>query len=371
MLLILFTAPAFAQEIPDSLNVIFGPGERIESANFTGPVWVERMLTIADETQPVPIGNVVFAPRSRSNWHRHPAGQTLLVLDGVGFYQEEGGVVRVLRKGDRVQCPPGVPHWHGAANDQWFVQLALTKEHPEGRVLWGAPVTDEQYSAGISRENKPAAAVTPLARRYQHIATIAALNTKGNLTELGPALGRALDAGMTVNECKEILVHLYAYTGFPRSIQGLRTLMETVKARQAQGIEDVMGADAGAIQSEGAKYDRGKAILESLTGRPSTGRADYGDFAPIIDAFLKEHLFADLFERDVLSYADREITTISALISLGGVEPMLRGHLGIALNIGVTGTQLHGVWDTLEATLGKQEISDSRTLLSNILSNKN
>jgi len=75
------------------------------------------MVVIKDEEQPAPIGNVTFTPESRSNWHHHSAGQTLLVLDDIGYYQQEGEVVQILRKGDKVQCPPNIEHWHGAAND--------------------------------------------------------------------------------------------------------------------------------------------------------------------------------------------------------------------------------------------------------------
>jgi alkylhydroperoxidase/carboxymuconolactone decarboxylase family protein YurZ len=155
------------------------------------------------------------------------------------------------------------------------------------------------------------------------------------MEELKTALGEALDAELIVNECKEVLVHLYAYTGFPRSIQGLRTLMAVVEERRGRGISDAVGPEASPIADAQPKYERGKAVLEELLGRSKEGRSDYGDFAPAIDVFLKEHLFADLFERDVLNYRDREVAVIAALASMEGVEPMLRGHLGIARNLGL------------------------------------
>ena len=92
-----------AQSIADTVNTIFPAGEYLESENFTGPVWVERLLVTGNPKQPVAVGNVTFPPGSRSNWHHHPAGQSLLVLDGVGYYQERGEEIRVLRKGETVQ----------------------------------------------------------------------------------------------------------------------------------------------------------------------------------------------------------------------------------------------------------------------------
>lgn len=348
-ILLLCAVSLCAQDLPtDTVNTIFPPGQRLESEHFTGPVWVERILIVEDEEQSVPVGNVTFPPKSRSNWHYHPAGQSLLVLDGVGYYQQRGGAVRVLRKGQTVQCPPDVEHWHGAANDSWFVQLAMTTEHPDGRVIWGEAVTEEEYRAGIPIQRR----VDSLSSRYRHIARVAALTTLGQLDRLQPALADALDAGLTVHELKEVLVHLYAYAGFPRSIQGLRALMAVLEERRAEGTEDETGGDAGAVVGEGSKYERGKAVLEELTGRKIEGRADYGNFAPVIDRFLKEHLFADVFERDVLSYRDREVVTVSVLTALGeGVEPMLEGHSSIALRQGVTNEQLSLITRTVQSCL--------------------
>lgn len=330
LLLVLSFVPASAQKIPDSLNVIFGPGQHIESPNFTGPVWVERMVVIEDEEQPVPIGNVTFPPKSRSNWHHHSAGQTLLVLDGIGYYQQEGEAVQILRKGDKVQCPPGIKHWHGAANDNWFVQLALTKEHPGGRVIWGKPVTDEQYLAGLAAEGK--------SLRYYHLARVATLATAGDLVQLEIAFTAALEAGLTVAELREAMVHLYAYAGFPRSIQGLKSLMVVVEQRD-------MGADAGTVEGRKEqgkdRYARGLTTLEELTGRSWSEPSDYGKFAPRIDVFLKEHLFSDVFADTTLSYADREVVTVAVLATLGqGVEPMLAGHSSIAHRQGVSDADL-------------------------------
>ncbi|WP_420461152.1 cupin domain-containing carboxymuconolactone decarboxylase family protein [Neolewinella sp.] len=355
LLVFVFTVGLAAQVPPDTVNTIFPPGQRLESENFTGPVWVERILIVEDEEQSVPVGNVTFPPKSRSNWHYHPAGQSLLVLDGVGYYQQRGEAVRVLRKGQTVQCPPDVEHWHGAANDSWFVQLAMTMEHPDGRVIWGEAVTDAEYHAGIPVQRQ----VDSLASRYRHIARVAALTALGHLERLQPALADALDAGLTVNELKEVLVHLYAYAGFPRSIQGLRVLMTVLEGRSAKGSTDELDGDAGAVTSppalskgEGARYDRGLKTLEALTGRPWTEPSDYGTFAPRIDTFLKEHLFADVFGDTTLSYADREVVTVAVLQALGqGVEPMLEGHSSIALRQGVTVEQLSLINRTVQSCL--------------------
>ena len=187
----------------------------------------------------------------------------------------------------------------------------------------------------------PVKQAAPLAPKQQSIVLISALTAKGDLQKLPAALTVGLDAGLTISEIKEVLVHLYAYCGFPRSIRGLQTFMALLDERKKKGITDLVGKEASPITSTDSKYERGKKILGTLTGQPQTGRLrGYSAFSPEIDTFLKEHLFADIFERDVLSYADRELTTISVLTAIGEVEPMLQSHLGICLHLGLSESQL-------------------------------
>lgn len=204
--------------------------------------------------------------------------------------------------------------------------------------------------------------------RHQHIVRIAAFTAKGDLEQLKEALSGGLDAGLTVNEIKEVLVHLYAYCGFPRSLQGINTFIAVLDARKAKGITDKAGKEATPVKSTETKYQQGKKVLEALTGRPETGpKTGYAAFSPEIEVFLKEHLFADIFTRDILSYTDREVTTISALISLGGVEPMLQSHMGIAWHLGLTDKQLKEILSLIEAAGGKKEAESGRKLLQALL----
>jgi 4-carboxymuconolactone decarboxylase len=207
--------------------------------------------------------------------------------------------------------------------------------------------------------------------KQQSIVTIAALTAKGDLLNLKPALNSGLEAGLTVNQIKEVLVHLYAYCGFPRSIRGLQTFMEVLDERKAKGINDILGAEASSIQDERSKYDRGKENLEKLTGMPQTGpQTGYAAFAPIIEIFLKEHLFAAIFERDVLIFAERQLVTISVLSTIGGAEPMLRSHLNICLNVGLTPEQLQHFVNIIKSTLGKKEAKAAQKVLDEVLKNR-
>jgi 4-carboxymuconolactone decarboxylase len=207
--------------------------------------------------------------------------------------------------------------------------------------------------------------------RQQHIITISSLTATGDLVKLKKELNAGLEAGLTVNEIKEILVHLYAYCGFPRSIRGLQTFMEVLNERKTKGIQDRAGNVASPIKEDSSKYERGKKILAELTQTPQPDTlTGYSAFAPAIDTFLKEHLFADIFERDLLSYSERELVTVSVLSSIGGVEPMLRSHLNICLNVGLSPDQLQQFVTIINSTVGKKEAKATQSVLDEVLKNK-
>jgi alkylhydroperoxidase/carboxymuconolactone decarboxylase family protein YurZ len=226
------------------------------------------------------------------------------------------------------------------------------------------------FCGSLSAQNK-AQSNKALTIKQQSMIPIAAYTARGELQQLKPALNDGLDSGLTINEIKEAIVHLYAYCGFPRSIRGLQTFMEVLDERKASGINDEKGAEASPVSDELSKYDRGKKNLEELLGRPITGpQSGYAAFAPVIEIFLKEHLFADIFDRDILTFADRELVTISVLSSIGGVEPMLRSHLSICLNVGFTPEQLNEFVGIIKSTVGKKEARDAQPVLNEVLKNR-
>jgi quercetin dioxygenase-like cupin family protein len=127
-------------------NLIFPKGHKAPAANFTGTVWVS-MLVPNDSIFNCSIGNVTFEPGARSNWHSHPAGQILLVTDGIGYYQEKGSLVRLIQKGDVVTCPPNVEHWHGASPKSSLTHIATNPNTQKGVVVWLKSVTDKEYNS--------------------------------------------------------------------------------------------------------------------------------------------------------------------------------------------------------------------------------
>ena len=174
--------------------------------------------------------------------------------------------------------------------------------------------------------------------KEQNIAVIASRTAAGDMAGLTAALNQGLDDGMTISEIKEELVQMYAYCGFPRSLNAITNFMNVVHEREARGIHDTAGIEPNALPADADREKIGRETREQLTGQPFN--APYAKFVPTIDTFLKEHLFADIFARGVLTPQEREIATVAALATMSGTEGQLAGHIGIAKNIGVTDKQI-------------------------------
>lgn len=126
-------------------ELVFPKGNKVTNNNFTGSAWVQMFMT-NDSIYNTSIGNVTFEPGARTNWHKHPGGQILLVTDGKGYYQEKGKHAQLIQKGDFVRIPPDTEHWHGAASDSGLTHIAINPNIDKGSVVWSQPVTDEEYS---------------------------------------------------------------------------------------------------------------------------------------------------------------------------------------------------------------------------------
>jgi alkylhydroperoxidase/carboxymuconolactone decarboxylase family protein YurZ len=204
--------------------------------------------------------------------------------------------------------------------------------------------------------------------KQQSIVTIAAFTANGDLQKLKTALNEGLDAGLTVNEIKEVLVQMYAYCGFPRSLNGISTFMSVMEERGAKGIKDEIGKEASPLPTNKSRIELGTEIQTRLAGRPVTG-AIY-TFTPAIDQFLKSHLFGDIFGRDNLDFQSREIATISALASMEGVNSQLQAHFNIGFNTGLTEAQMRSLISVLEAKVGKKDAGNAYEILGKVLSNR-
>ncbi len=132
-------------------TTVFPRGDKAPQDTFTGTVYVQP-LAPKNENNNFSVASVTFEPGARAYWHTHPAGQTILVTDGQGLYQEKGTAIRSLNKGDVVLCDPDIEHWHGASPESSMTHVVITNYKGETQVNWLRPVSDEEYGVrGSSR----------------------------------------------------------------------------------------------------------------------------------------------------------------------------------------------------------------------------
>lgn len=207
--------------------------------------------------------------------------------------------------------------------------------------------------------------------QQQSLVTISALTATGDLENLKTQLNTSLDAGVTINEIKEALVQIYAYCGFPRSLNALGTFQTILEERKTKGITDKEGKEIVVENNVADKYEQGRKVLETLTKMPQSKPAKgFGEFSPRIDAFLKEHLFADIFVSQVLTFQQRELVTISALASMPGVGYQLQSHINMGINTGLTENQLIQAFDLIAKHVSKQQADEAKAILSKTISKK-
>ena len=226
-------------------------------------------------------------------------------------------------------------------------------------------VTTHAAEASQPMTSTPASEAT-LSSQQQSIPLIAAFMATSDMPNLNTALNQGLDAGLTISETREVLVQLYAYVGFPRSLNALNELMTVVQARKQRGIDDAPGREPGrAIPTGDELLAAGTANQTRISGGPVKGPVF--EFAPVINRFLQTHLFGDIFERDNLDWQSRELATVGALAATPGVESQLRSHMAASLRVGLSAAQLRQVTELLKKHGDAQTAERADTALTQAL----
>lgn len=224
-----------------------------------------------------------------------------------------------------------------------------------------APILATAQSAPL--QQKATTMRSTLSARQSAIPLIAAATAISDMPALHTALSRGLDAGLTISESKEILVHLYAYVGFPRSLNALGELMKVLEERRQRGVKDAPGRQPSRQVATGAALlSAGTDNQTRISGAPVKGPVF--EFAPVINQFLQAHLFGDLFERDNLDWQSRELATVGALAAPPGLEAQLRSHMNASLNVGLSVDQLKQVVDILRSAGSEAAAERAATALA-------
>lgn len=324
------------------------------SKYFTGQAWLARLTT--DAALNVPVSNVTFSPGCRNNWHSHTGGQLLIAVGGRGYYQEKGRPARELLPGDVVEIAPDVVHWHGAAPDSWFSHLAVECNPATNVNTWLEPVDDAQYDAAtasrpVFSEGIPVdgAKDPELFEIFDNFALGEVLGHGGldartrlmcilasNVASQGRAafratLDAALGAGVTPVEVKEVLYQAVPYVGMAKVADFIGAANDMLEAR---GVG--LPLEGQSTTTPADRFEKGLAVQRSIFG---AGHIDaMREAAPEnqkhIQQYLSDNCFGDFLTRGGLDVKTRELVTFSLLVSLGGCEPQVKGHIAGNVNLG-------------------------------------
>ncbi|MEK2175176.1 carboxymuconolactone decarboxylase family protein [Vibrio parahaemolyticus] len=174
---------------------------------------------------------------------------------------------------------------------------------------------------------------------------------------------------IVANVTKEVLAQLYAYAGFPRSLNGLAAFMDVVEVRKNRGITDILGRESTLLTADKSSLELGSQNQTTLVGMQVKG--PLFDFSPQIDQYLKAHLFGDIFARDLLTWKQREIATIAALANINGVNSQLAAHYNISMNNGVSAEELNDFILVLKQCCDESIASNAQSVLDSVLDAKN
>lgn len=125
-------------------TTLFPKGQQLPNEWFSGNAYITPLVT-KDKNNEFSAGVVTFEPNARTNWHTHPKGQVLIILDGNGFYQEKGKPAQSIKKGDVINILENIEHWHGASAKSKMAHIAITNFKDDVQVTWLQPVTDQEY----------------------------------------------------------------------------------------------------------------------------------------------------------------------------------------------------------------------------------
>lgn len=354
-----------------TFNQLFPQGEKLPeqvSKNFIGQAYIAG-LTKNKELN-VPMSNVTFEPGCRNNWHSHSGGQLLIVTAGRGYYQEKGQPARELKPGDVVEIAPNVVHWHGAAPDSWFSHLAIGCNPQTNKSTWFGPVDDEQYASATKSETaklrlsetairnhdewfpgyvSTAKQTDPefievfdnfafdevmqygnLDRKTRIMVTMASAIAQHTVHEYKMMLRAALANDITPVEIKEILYHAVPYVGIAKVIDFINVANDFLTEN---GIS--LPLESQSTTSPETRYEKGLALQKGIFGeRIDKMQVNAPENQKHIQRYLSANCFGDYQTRTGLTVQQRELLTFSMLISLGGCESQVKGHIGGNVAVG-------------------------------------
>ncbi len=372
---------------------------------FTGTVWVNMNITPEDDYNTL-IGTVTFEPKGRTNWHSHTCGQILFVTHGIGYYQEKGGPIRVIREGDVVKIPKHIRHWHGASHNSAMAHIAIVPELDKDKTEWLQPVTDVEYNSHHTSDQKHSkeAQLTESAVKYHEelwphhkskakhtdpelievfdnfafdeviqygnldtttrvMMILGSTIATQSLAEYRMFVHAALNVGVTPIEVKEILYQSVPYVGISKVVDFLYATNDIFHER---GVD--LPLEGQSTTTPETRHEKGLALQKEIFGEMIDTLYKESPAEQIhIQHYLSANCFGDYLTRKGLDIKTRELLTFSILISLGGVESQVKGHVQGNVNVGNDKTKLLTVITQLLPYIGYPRALNAVQCLNDML----
>ena len=391
------------EQIPKISN--FPVGDKlpeIYSNYFIGQAYLAPLTK--NEDLNCPISNVTFEPGCRNNWHSHAGGQILVAVGGKGYYQAKGEPSRLLLPGDVVEIPANVVHWHGAAPDSWFSHLAIETNPQNSKNTWLEPVDDEQYKKATASSHSKAINLTKAAIinheelwpgyeskvaqtdpeliqvfdnfAFDDVIRSGNLDTKTRVmmilgstiasqaqSEYKMMMNAALNVGVTPVEIKEILYQSVPYMGIAKVIDFISLTNEILTGR---GIQ--LPLEGQSTTTPETRMEKGLALQKEIFGEMIDKMYESSPKNQLhIQQYLSANCFGDYYTRNGLDVKTRELLTYSMLISMGGTESQVKGHIVGNLKVGNNKETLLSVTTQLLPYIGYSRTLNAIKCLNEII----
>lgn len=355
------------EQVPQNLSAFpVGEANTAYAQYFSGRSFIAVLAK--DKAMNCPINNVTFEPGCRNNWHSHTGGQILIAVGGKGYYQEKGKPARLLKPGDIVEIAPNVVHWHGAAPDSWFSHLAVECNPQSNKNTWYEPVDDASYTQVTSQSGQLSAEASRNIRtwfptgadcmaatdpelaeifgnfafgetqqygnldvRTRILVTMASAIAINGEAEYRRMVEAALANGITPIEIKEVLYHTVAYAGMSRVEDMLNVANEVLTSK---GIK--LPLELQSVVTPDNRVEKGRNLQNDIFTKANID--NMYNSAPAnqlhFQVYLSGNCFGDYQTRPAFDAKMRELLTFAVLISMGGCEPQVKGHIAGNVNVG-------------------------------------
>ena len=120
-----------------------------------------------------------------------------------------------------------------------------------------------------------------------------------------------------------------------------------------------------------SRYEKGKEVLEGIQERPLEeifGAID--DIAPDMARFVVEFPYSEIYTRPEVDLKTRELCTVAALTVLGTI-PQLKDHIGAALNVGNSPTEIVEIIMQMSAYAGFPKAINGIVAAKEVFEDKN